>query len=85
MTADKIAPLAVFLASDLAKDVTGQIFAVRKNEIFLMSQPRPIRSVHRDDGWTPADARRARVPAFRPSFSRSTAPRTLHLGSGLGP
>ena len=38
----------MFLASDLAKDVTGQIFAVRKNEIFLMSQSRPVRSVHKD-------------------------------------
>ena len=41
MTASKIAPICVFLASDLAKDVTGQIFAVRKDEIFLMSQSRP--------------------------------------------
>ncbi len=41
MTPAKIAPLAVFLASDAANDVNGQIFAVRNNEIFLMSQPRP--------------------------------------------
>jgi enoyl-[acyl-carrier-protein] reductase (NADH) len=41
MTPAKIAPLAVYLASDAAKDVNGQIFAVRNNEIFLMSQPRP--------------------------------------------
>src|SRR3546814_1427949 len=53
MSADKIAPLAVFLASDAAKEVSGQIFAVRKNEIFLFSVPRPIRSMHRSDGWTP--------------------------------
>jgi len=68
MTADKIAPLAVFLASDLAKDVTGQIFAVRKNEVFLLSQPRPIRSVHRDGGWTPETLAETMLPAFRPSF-----------------
>ena len=41
MTASKIAPICVFLGSDLSKDVTGQIFAVRKDEIFLMSQSRP--------------------------------------------
>src|SRR6476661_1986774 len=52
MTSEKIAPLVVFLASDLAKDVSGQIFAVRKNEIFLISQPRPIRSIHRGEGWS---------------------------------
>ena len=68
MTAEKIAPLAVFLASDLAKDVTGQIFAVRKNEVFLMSQPRPIRSAHRDGGWTPEALAETMLPAFRPSF-----------------
>src|SRR5882762_3933891 len=52
MTSEKIAPLVVFLASDLAKEVSGQIFAVRKNEVFLMSQPRPIRSIHRGEGWS---------------------------------
>ena len=34
MTPGKIAPMAVYLVSDLAKDVTGQTFAVRNNEIF---------------------------------------------------
>ncbi|HMK67676.1 MAG TPA: SDR family NAD(P)-dependent oxidoreductase [Stellaceae bacterium] len=68
MSADKIAPLAVFLASDLAKDVTGQIFAVRKNEVFLMSQPRPIRSAHREGGWTPEALAETMLPAFKPSL-----------------
>ena len=48
----------MFLASDLSKDVTGQIFAVRKDEIFLMSQPRPLRVAHKDGGWTPQIPRR---------------------------
>jgi NAD(P)-dependent dehydrogenase (short-subunit alcohol dehydrogenase family) len=65
---EKIAPLVVFLASDLAKAVTGQIFAVRKNEMFLMSQPRPVRSIHRADGWTPAAIAEEMLPAFKPSF-----------------
>jgi len=68
MGAEKIAPLAVFLASDLAKEVSGQIFAVRKNEVFLMSQPRPVRSVHRSDGWTPATLAEQMLPALKPSF-----------------
>lgn len=68
MSADKIAPLAVFLASDQAKDVSGQIFCVRKNEIFLFSPPRPIRSMHRADGWTPESIASDLLPAFRPSF-----------------
>jgi NAD(P)-dependent dehydrogenase (short-subunit alcohol dehydrogenase family) len=68
MTPAKIAPLAVCLASDAAKDVTGQIFAVRNNEIFLMSQPRPVRSVHRGEGWTPQTVASHALPALKASF-----------------
>lgn len=64
----KIAPLAIYLASDLARDVTGQIFASRNNEIFVMSQPRPIRSVHRDGGWTPQTVAAHAMPALRAGF-----------------
>ncbi len=67
-TAEKIAPLAIYLASDLSKDVTGQIFAVRRNEIFLMSQPRPIRSIHRSEGWTPQTIAEHGMPALKASF-----------------
>ncbi|MCW5750397.1 MAG: SDR family oxidoreductase [Alphaproteobacteria bacterium] len=68
MTPAKIAPVAVYLASDQAKDVTGQIFAVRHNEIFLMSQSRPLRSVHRDGGWTPEAVAEHAMPALRSTF-----------------
>jgi NAD(P)-dependent dehydrogenase (short-subunit alcohol dehydrogenase family) len=68
MTPAKIAPLAVFLLSDQAKDVTGQIFSVRNNEIFLMSQPRPIRSVQRSEGWTPETVAAHAMPALKGSF-----------------
>jgi NAD(P)-dependent dehydrogenase (short-subunit alcohol dehydrogenase family) len=68
MTPAKIAPLAVYLASNGARDVNGQIFTVRNNEIFLMSQPRPIRSVHRSDGWTPESIAEHGMPALKGSF-----------------
>ena len=68
METAKIAPLAVFLASDAAKDVTGQIFAVRANEIFLMSQSRPLRSVHRAEGWTPESVASHAIPALQDNF-----------------
>ncbi len=68
MTPAKIAPLAVYLASDAAADVTGQIFAVRNNEVFLMSQPRPLRSVQRSEGWTPESIAQHAIPALRASF-----------------
>lgn len=64
----QIAPLAVYLASDAAKDVSGQIFAVRGNEIFLMSQPRPERSIHRGEGWTPQTVAEHAMPALKSSF-----------------
>jgi NAD(P)-dependent dehydrogenase (short-subunit alcohol dehydrogenase family) len=68
MTAAKIAPLCVFLAGDAAKDVTGQVFAVRKDEIFLMSQSRPLRVAHKDGGWTPEALAETMLPAFKSSF-----------------
>ena len=69
MTTAKIAPICVYLASDRAKDVTGQIFGVRKNEIFLFSQPRVLRSVHAgDDGWTPESIADVAMPAMQSSF-----------------
>jgi NAD(P)-dependent dehydrogenase (short-subunit alcohol dehydrogenase family) len=68
VTAEHNAPLAVFLASDAAKGVTGQVFSVRKNEIFLMSQPRPLRSVHRSGGWTPQACAEHMLPALKSGF-----------------
>jgi NAD(P)-dependent dehydrogenase (short-subunit alcohol dehydrogenase family) len=65
---EKIAPFVVALCSDAGADVTGQIFGVRNNEIYLFSQPRPIRTAHTSDGWT-ADAIAERVfPMFRKDF-----------------
>jgi NAD(P)-dependent dehydrogenase (short-subunit alcohol dehydrogenase family) len=52
MTPDKVGVVVAALLSDQAARVTGQIFAVRRNEIFLMSQSRPLSSVHCGDGWT---------------------------------
>jgi len=68
METAKIAPLAVFLASERAKDVSGQIFAVRANELFVMSQSRPLRSVHRAEGWTPQTIASHALPALRAHF-----------------
>ncbi|MDF1856822.1 SDR family NAD(P)-dependent oxidoreductase [Pseudooceanicola sp.] len=67
MTPAKIAPLCVALA-DPECDVTGQIFGVRNNEIFLFSQPRPIRSAHRSEGWTPQKVKEHALPAMKSDF-----------------
>ncbi|MBR9891962.1 SDR family NAD(P)-dependent oxidoreductase [bacterium] len=68
MTPEKNTPLAVYLASEAAKDVSGQVFAVRKNEILLMSQSRPVRSVQREEGWTPELIRDHAGPALAPAY-----------------
>jgi NAD(P)-dependent dehydrogenase (short-subunit alcohol dehydrogenase family) len=69
MTPEKIAPLVVYLASDKAKGISGQIFSVRNNEIFLFNQTRPIRSLHRADGWTPEKLDAQLKGAFGPSLT----------------
>ncbi|MFO7856305.1 MAG: SDR family NAD(P)-dependent oxidoreductase [Paracoccaceae bacterium] len=67
-TPAKIAPLATALASEAGRAVSGQIFAVRLNEIYLMSQSRPIRSVHTAEGWTPEAVAETALPALKGSF-----------------
>ena len=68
MGPEKNAPLAVFLASDAARDVNGQVFSPRMNEIFVFSQTRPVRSVHSGEGWTPEAIAQRALPALRSHF-----------------
>jgi NAD(P)-dependent dehydrogenase (short-subunit alcohol dehydrogenase family) len=77
MEPGKIAPLAVYLASDAAAKVTGQIFGVRANEIYLFNQIRMIRSLHRNEGWTPASIAEHVIPAFESSFFPNVSSMTL--------
>ena len=69
MTPEKIAPLVVYLGADAANGISGQIFSVRNNEIFLFNQTRPIRSIHRSDGWTPEKLADQLKGAFGPSLT----------------
>ncbi len=64
LDANKIAPFCVALCSDAAAEVTGQIFGVRNNEIYLFSQPRPVRTAHTAEGWTPETIAERVFPQF---------------------
>ena len=68
MESAKIAPLAVFLASDAGAKVSGQIFGVRANEIYFFNQIRVIRSLHRAEGWTAESIAEHAMPAFEANF-----------------
>jgi NAD(P)-dependent dehydrogenase (short-subunit alcohol dehydrogenase family) len=65
---EKIAPFVVALASDAGAAVTGQIFGVRNNEIYLFSQPRPIRTAHTSDGWSAETIAERVFPMFANDF-----------------
>jgi NAD(P)-dependent dehydrogenase (short-subunit alcohol dehydrogenase family) len=69
MTPEKIAPLAVFLCSDAATEITGQILSVRNNEIYLFNQPRPVKTIHRAGGWTPEQIAAELNPALASLFT----------------
>lgn len=68
LEADKIAPFTLALLSDQGSGVTGQIFGVRNNEIYLFSQPRPIRTAHNSEGWTVQSCIDRALPMFAPSL-----------------
>jgi hypothetical protein len=70
MTPSQIAPMCIYLVSDAANEmgVTAQIFGSRMNEQVLFSQNRPIRSIHKADGWTPQQIHDEGMPALMPSF-----------------
>ena len=66
---DQVAILATFLVSDAAKDFSGQILGARGNEVYLYNQPRPIRVLHRGEGWTPDSMAEALPGAFKTSLT----------------
>jgi short-subunit dehydrogenase len=77
MTPDKNAPLAVFLSSDKAAGISGQVFGTRLHEIYLFSSPRPIRIIHNAEGWTPESIAAIAAPALAAGFMPLDTSETL--------
>jgi NAD(P)-dependent dehydrogenase (short-subunit alcohol dehydrogenase family) len=65
---EKVAPFVVALCADEARAVSGQVFGVRNNEIYLFSQPRPIKTAHRGEGWTPESVLETAIPMMQSDF-----------------
>ncbi|EHL96374.1 oxidoreductase, short chain dehydrogenase/reductase family protein [Acetobacteraceae bacterium AT-5844] len=68
-TSEQVAPVAAFLLTDAASEITGQIIGVRGTEIYLYSQPRPARALQRSEGWTLENLAEQLTPALRSSFT----------------
>lgn len=65
---EKVAPFVVALCADEAQHISGQVFGVRNNEIYLFSQPRPIKTAHRGEGWTPESVLETAFPMMQSDF-----------------
>ncbi len=65
MTPEDISPLAVFLASDQAQKISGQVLGVRGKEIYIFNQPRVVRSIHKAEGWTAEELSKILEPTFK--------------------
>jgi NAD(P)-dependent dehydrogenase (short-subunit alcohol dehydrogenase family) len=72
--ADQPAKLSVALASELAKDVSGQIFGSSGDQLTLYSQPRPIVQLNKEEGWTPASIISEAFPQMSEKFFPTARP-----------
>jgi NAD(P)-dependent dehydrogenase (short-subunit alcohol dehydrogenase family) len=66
--ADQPARFSVAMITPAASKVSGQIFGASGESIILYSQPRPIETVTKDEGWTVASILSEAVPKMAPKF-----------------
>jgi NAD(P)-dependent dehydrogenase (short-subunit alcohol dehydrogenase family) len=52
---EDVAPMAVFLLSDRAKHITGQIYTANGGKIAVWNQPTEVREMRKDGRWTPEE------------------------------
>src|SRR5207247_11007366 len=50
---ENVAPFAVYLTTDAARNVNGQTFLVMAGLVALLGYPAPVRTIQKDRRWTP--------------------------------
>ena len=53
--AEDVAPMVVYLLSDQARHVTGQVYTVAGGKIAVWDQPHEVREMRKDGRWTPEE------------------------------
>ena len=66
--ADQPARFSVAMITPAAASVSGQIFGSSGETITLYSQPRPIETVTKEEGWTVDSIIKEAIPAMAPKF-----------------
>ncbi len=66
--ADQPARFSVAMVAPAASHVSGQVFGASGENIILYSQPRPIETVTKEEGWTVETILSEAVPAMAPKF-----------------
>jgi NAD(P)-dependent dehydrogenase (short-subunit alcohol dehydrogenase family) len=64
-----IAPMAVYLVSDLSSEVNAQVFLVRGDEIILINQSRAGQWLREPSGWSVQSIADKAIPQLRRAFS----------------
>lgn len=67
---EDVAPLVLWLASDLSKDVTGQAIGIGGDRLTLYSHPQVLKTEDHDQGWTAAEI----DTAWRKQFENLSQP-----------
>ena len=52
---EDIAPMVIYLLSNKAKHITGQIYTVVGKKIAVWNQPQEVRAMYSEGRWTPEE------------------------------
>lgn len=52
---EDVAPMVVYLLSDQARHITGQVYTVNGGKIAVWNQPQEVRAMYKDGRWTPEE------------------------------